>query len=92
LDAHPAGAAFPRAYPQIHGMKSSEHWRSLLAAPHPGHHLVQATGDPGFRAEAAAHFAVCGLHQEQGVLLIPHRDRLEAILARMRDAGCDIGA
>ena len=68
---------------------SSSSWKTVLASPPRGSHILQIYDSDDFLSAAAAHFAAEGIKQGEAVLLTGSGEHLAAIEGRLRSLGVD---
>jgi len=66
-------------------------WNDRLAEPLPKEHLVQLYRDDRVVVEAVSLYAGRGLGKGEGVILVATQAHLEAVEARLRESGFDLG-
>lgn len=69
---------------------SNSSWKTVLASPPRGSHILQIYDSDDFLSAAVAHFAAEGIKQSEAVLLSGSREHLAAIEARLRSLGVDV--
>ena len=68
---------------------SNSSWKTVLASPPRGAHILQIYDSDEFLSAAVAHFAAEGVKQGEAVLLSGSRKHLAAIDARLRSLGVE---